>query len=200
MNTPGTSSADAGEDTLAPYVSIWTDGSCSGNPGPGGWAAIIRRENGEEKEISGAAPDTTNNRMELTAAIEGLKCLVGTRKVLVRSDSEIIVKGMTEWLPGWIERGWRNAKGTKIANADLWKALVEMASRHDVQWQWVRGHARDPMNERVDRLAVKARDRALASQPPKPMASVPKPSAIPFQMRRKREAPSVQSALLFEDL
>lgn len=126
-------------------VEIWTDGACLGNPGPGGWAAVLRL--GErEKELVGGEPETTNNRMELMAAISALEALKRPSKVRLVSDSEYVVKGITEWLPGWRAKGWK-----KVKNRDLWERLAEVAGRHEVTWEWVRGHSGDVMNERVDR-------------------------------------------------
>ena len=154
---PATPPDGDGNDTTA-AVNVWTDGSCSGNPGPGGWAAIVQREDGAERALTGHDAFTTNNRMELTAAIAALSVLLGRRKVIVRSDSKIVVQGMTEWLEGWRRKGWRKSNSKPVENRDLWERLAEVAERHDVAWEWVRGHAGDPMNHRVDRLAVAARD------------------------------------------
>jgi ribonuclease HI len=143
-------------------VVIYTDGACSGNPGPGGWAAILKHPaSGKVQTLTGGAPDTTNNRMELTAPIEGMRSLKSGRrwKVEVVSDSEYLVRGMTEWLPGWIARGWRRggkAKGQPVKNEDLWKALHELSGRLEVTFTHVRGHAGHPENEECDRLAVAA--------------------------------------------
>lgn len=137
-------------------VEIWTDGACLGNPGPGGWAAVLRL--GErEKELVGGEPETTNNRMELMAAISALEALKRPSKVRLVSDSEYVVKGITEWLPGWRAKGWK-----KVKNRDLWERLAEVAGRHEVTWEWVRGHSGDVMNERVDRLAVAEAERQKA--------------------------------------
>ena len=137
-----------------PKVTVYTDGSCQGNPGPGGWGAILRY-GGREREISGGEADTTNNRMELKAALEALRALTEPCQVTLFTDSEYLRKGITEWLPGWKRRNWRR-KGGKLANVDLWMKLDEEISRHEIQWRWVRGHAGHPMNERVDKLARKA--------------------------------------------
>lgn len=149
--------------TLAGPFEIWADGACSGNPGPGGWAAILRNPAGKEKEISGAAADTTNNQMELTAALEALKVLSKPSRVTMRCDSQYVVRGMTEWLPGWRARGWKKGDGKPVVNRELWEKLAAAEARHEVTWEWVRGHAGDTMNERVDRLAVQARVRYLGS-------------------------------------
>ena len=142
---------------LCPSVLIYTDGSCSGNPGPGGWAAILRREDGQEREISGHEPHTTNMRMELTAAVRALRLLGGTRVVTLRSDSSVLVEGMTEWVSRWQEGGWRKSGSSKpVENADLWRQLLAAAEPHEVTWEWVKGHAADALNLRADRLAVAA--------------------------------------------
>jgi len=135
-------------------VTIYTDGACSGNPGPGGWAALLRYGS-HEKEISGSESKSTSNRMELTAAVQALNALKSSCKVNLYTDSEYLRRGITEWLPGWRARNWRR-KGGKLANVDLWKALDAAIRRHDVQWHWVRGHAGNRYNERVDRLARQA--------------------------------------------
>jgi ribonuclease HI len=133
-------------------IDIWTDGACSGNPGPGGWGAVLKA--GEtEKEISGGEPATTNNRMELMAAIEALTALKKPSKVKLHTDSQYVMKGLTEWMPNWKRRNWRTADGKPVANVDLWKALEAAAARHTVEWKWVRGHDGDVMNERADALA-----------------------------------------------
>lgn len=133
-------------------VEIFADGACSGNPGPGGWGTILR-SGGHEKELSGFAPETTNNRMELTAAIAGLAALKRPCRVHLTTDSEYLKKGMTEWVAGWIRRGWMNSRKEPIANRDLWEQLVELSNRHQVEWCWVRGHAGHAENERCDALA-----------------------------------------------
>ncbi len=141
-------------------VEIWTDGGCRPNPGPGGWAAILRF-GGHLRELSGAEPDTTNNRMELTAAAEALEALKRPCKVALHTDSEYLRLGITQWHQGWVRRRWRNAKGDPVANYDLWQRVLAAASRHQVGWHWVRGHTGDPMNERADALATQARQKAL---------------------------------------
>ena len=133
-------------------VEIFADGACSGNPGPGGWGAILRC-GGQEKELAGFDPETTNNRMELTAAIAGLTALKRPCRVRLTTDSEYLKKGMTEWLPGWLRRGWKNAQRQPVANRDLWEQLLALSSRHQVEWRWVRGHAGHAENERCDALA-----------------------------------------------
>lgn len=138
-------------------VEIWTDGACLGNPGPGGWGAVLK-SGSREKELVGGEPLTTNNRMELMAAISALEALTRPSRVRLVSDSEYVIKGITEWLPGWRARGWK-----KVKNRDLWERLAEATSKHDVTWEWVRGHSGDTMNERVDRLAVAEAERQKTS-------------------------------------
>ncbi len=133
-------------------VAIFTDGACSGNPGPGGWAAILRYA-GVEKELSGFAPLTTNNRMELQAAIEGLEALKRPCRVRLLTDSRYLRDGITLWMPRWKARGWRTSAGTKVKNIDLWQRLEAAMSRHEVAWVWVRSHEGHPENERADALA-----------------------------------------------
>jgi ribonuclease HI len=136
------------------HVTIYTDGACEPNPGPGGWAALLLSGR-HEKELSGAEPKTTNNRMELTAAVQALKALSQAAQVDFYTDSEYLRRGITEWLPDWRRRGWRRKSG-KLANIDLWQALEEALEVHTVRWHWVRGHAGDRFNQRVDNLARKA--------------------------------------------
>ncbi len=145
-----------------PHVTIYTDGACRGNPGPGGWAALLRfalSQSGErgsrEKVLQGSEGETTNNRMELTAAIRALEALKDPCRVDIHTDSEYLKRGISEWLPTWRERNWRRKKG-KLANVDLWKALDRVIQDHDILWHWVRGHAGDRDNQRVDRLARRA--------------------------------------------
>ncbi|MDX2074598.1 MAG: ribonuclease HI [Alphaproteobacteria bacterium] len=137
------------------HVDIFTDGACSGNPGPGGWGAVLRYGK-TEKEISGGEADTTNNRMEMTAVIEALRSLKTPCIANITTDSKYVIQGMTEWLPGWKARGWKTADKKPVKNVDLWQALEEEVSRHDVRWNWVRGHDGHPENERADALAVGA--------------------------------------------
>ena len=137
--------------TLSP-VTIHTDGACSGNPGPGGWGAILQF-NGTEKEIFGGEPLTTNNRMELMAAIMALESLKRPCPVILYTDSQYVRQGITEWIHGWKKRQWRKADGKPVINADLWLRLETANKAHKVDWRWVRGHAGDPMNERADALA-----------------------------------------------
>lgn len=142
----------AGSGTL---VEIFCDGACSGNPGPGGYGAILRY-NSHEKEISGAAPLTTNNRMELTAAIEALKLLTRPCRVVITTDSQYLVKGITEWIHSWLRKGWQNSKKEPVINRDLWEELLRLTRQHAITWQWVRGHAGHSENERCDCLARQA--------------------------------------------
>ena len=133
-------------------VEIWTDGACSGNPGPGGWGAILKL--GErEKEISGGEPLTTNNRMELLAAISALETLTRGCEIDLHTDSQYLRQGVTSWIHGWKRNGWRTADKKPVKNEDLWRRLDEAAQRHDVAWRWVKGHAGEAMNERADELA-----------------------------------------------
>lgn len=141
-------------------VEIFTDGACRGNPGPGGWAALLRY-GGQEQELSGAERDTTNNRMELTAAIRALEALKRPCDVCVTTDSEYVRNGITTWLPQWKRRNWKTADRKPVKNVDLWQELERLAAMHDVSWHWVRGHSGHEENERVDRLAVAAIDRLL---------------------------------------
>lgn len=143
-----------------PIVEIFTDGSCEGNPGPGGWAALIRLH-GKEQELSGSERESTNNRMELTAALKALRSLKQNSHVRLYTDSQYLRRGITEWLPGWEKRGWKR-KGGELANVDLWQALANEIRRHKIEWHWVRGHVGHVENDRVDRLARKA---MLRSQP-----------------------------------
>jgi ribonuclease HI len=147
-----------------PHVLLYTDGACSGNPGPGGWAFVLKHPStGKEMERSGAELDTTNNRMELMAAIEGLKALKAKSIVELYSDSKYVLDGLKEWLPGWKAKGWKTAGKKPVKNVDLWKELDALASGHEVKFHWIRGHNEHPENERCDQLAVAARE-ALVSQ------------------------------------
>ncbi|MDO9067978.1 MAG: ribonuclease HI [Deltaproteobacteria bacterium] len=136
----------------AQNVEIFCDGACSGNPGPGGYGAILRY-GGHEKEIRGGALETTNNRMELSAAIEALRLLKRPCSVTVTTDSQYLIKGITEWITGWQRNGWRNSKKEPVLNRDLWEQLLIVTQKHQVEWIWVRGHAGHPENERCDQLA-----------------------------------------------
>ncbi|HLO78926.1 MAG TPA: ribonuclease HI [Magnetospirillum sp.] len=140
-------------------VQLYTDGACSGNPGPGGWGCILRFK-GVEKELYGGENPTTNNRMEMMAVVAGLNALTRPCTVEVYTDSEYVKKGMTEWLRGWKARGWKTADKKPVKNDDLWKTLDEAASRHRVSWHWVRGHAGHPENERADELARRGAQEA----------------------------------------
>lgn len=134
------------------HVEIFVDGACSGNPGPGGWAAITRTSKGE-RERAGGAVDTTNNRMELTAAIIALEKLKRRRRVTLYSDSRYVIDGATKWCDQWRKNGWRTAAKTCVKNVDLWERLDAVNRRHRIEWRWVRGHSGHPENERVDQLA-----------------------------------------------
>lgn len=138
-------------------VDIYTDGACSGNPGPGGWGALLRID-GKEKELSGYAPATTNNRMEMMAVIEALRALKRPVAVRVHTDSQYVQKGISEWIHGWKKRGWQTADRKPVKNADLWQALDAATIGHKIEWLWVRGHAGHVENERVDALARRAID------------------------------------------
>ncbi|MFC4335060.1 ribonuclease HI [Salininema proteolyticum] len=140
-------------------VVIYTDGACSGNPGPGGWGAFLSYK-GVEKDLYGAEEETTNNRMELTAAIEALEALTRPMTVHLYTDSSYVRGGITSWIAGWKRNGWKTSKKTPVKNEDLWRRLDEAAAKHDIEWHWVKGHAGDPGNERADSLAVKGRDEA----------------------------------------
>ncbi|MDD2542449.1 MAG: ribonuclease HI [Desulfuromonadaceae bacterium] len=133
-------------------MEIFCDGACSGNPGPGGYGAILHYS-GHVKELKGGAINTTNNRMEMTAAIEALRQLTRPCQVLITTDSQYLVKGMTEWIAGWQRKGWRNSKNEPVVNQDLWEQLLTVTKPHSVQWKWVRGHAGHVENERCDQLA-----------------------------------------------
>ncbi len=139
-------------------VRIWTDGACRGNPGPGGWGVVLRY-NAHERELSGAEANTTNNRMELMAAIRALEALRRPCQVVITTDSEYVRRGITEWLPRWQANGWKTAAKKPVKNADLWKELAEACVPHSIKWRWVRGHSGHPENERADRLATQAADR-----------------------------------------
>ena len=139
------------------HVEMFTDGACSGNPGPGGWGVVLRSKN-TEKELSGAEKDTTNNRMEMMAVIAGLEALKRACRVTITTDSQYVMKGMTEWLPGWKARNWRTASKQPVKKADLWQRLEKAINPHKVEWQWVRGHNGHAENERADQLAVAARE------------------------------------------
>ena len=136
-------------------LEIFTDGACKGNPGPGGWGAVIRYGK-HEKEISGGDTDTTNNRMELSATIQALKILIEPCEVKLHTDSRYVIDGITKWIHGWQRNGWKNASKQPVSNIDLWHDLIEATARHQVEWIWVKGHNGHPENERADRLASDA--------------------------------------------
>ncbi len=140
-------------------VEIATDGACKGNPGPGGWGVLLRMktESGhKERELYGYEAQTTNNRMEIRAAIEGLNALKRPCKVILTTDSVYVRDGITKWVHGWVRNGWKTAARKPVKNADLWRGLLDAANRHEIDWRWVKGHAGDPDNERADALANRA--------------------------------------------
>lgn len=144
-------------------IEIFTDGACKGNPGPGGWGVLLRL--GEhQKTLYGGELQTTNNRMELTAAIEGLAALKKPAKVILTTDSEYVMKGIREWLPNWKKRGWKTAAKQPVKNADLWQKLDALASLHEIEWRWVRGHSGHPENELADELANLGVAKVLAEK------------------------------------
>jgi len=145
-------------DTSENIVEIWTDGGCRPNPGPGGWAAILKYK-GTIRELSGAEADTTNNRMELTAAAEALTALSRPCKVVLHTDSQYLKDGITRWHTGWVRKNWRTAAGDPVKNMDLWRRILDAAKAHEIEWLWVRGHSGNPMNERADVLATEAREK-----------------------------------------
>ena len=144
---------------MTPGVVIYTDGACSGNPGPGGWGAVLTFGD-REKEICGGEPDTTHNRMEMMAAIQALELLTKPCKVELHTDSQYLRNGVTQWIHGWKARGWKTADKKPVKNEDLWKRLDAARARHEVDWRWVKGHAGDVMNERADGLARKGLEEA----------------------------------------
>ncbi|GJQ29908.1 MAG: ribonuclease H [Phycisphaerae bacterium] len=146
-----------------PHVELYTDGACSGNPGPGGWAYILRHPaSAAEKEASGGERETTNNRMELMAVIQGLRALTRPSRVELYSDSQYVLNGLKEWLAAWKKRGWKTADKKPVKNQDLWEVLDALTSRHEVRFHWIRGHNEHPENERCDELAVAAARAAAA--------------------------------------
>ena len=144
-------------------VKIFTDGACRGNPGPGGWGALLQF-NGNEKELRGAEEQTTNNRMELTAAIMGLEALKRPCNIVLTTDSQYVKNGITVWLPDWKQRDWKTANKKPVKNVDLWQRLDEAVSQHDIRWEWVKGHSGHVENDRVDQLANLAIDEMLAGR------------------------------------
>ena len=143
-------------------VEIFTDGACRDNPGPGGWAAVLRYGD-HEKDLSGFDPHTTNNRMELTAVLEALKALRRPSKATITTDSQYVKNGITQWIHTWKRNGWQTSAKKPVKNVDLWKSLDEQAAPHNIRWQWVRGHVGHPENERCDELARKAIEKGLKS-------------------------------------
>lgn len=146
-----------------PHVELFTDGACSGNPGPGGWGYLLRHPvSGSVRERSGAERDTTNNRMELMAVIEGLSALERPSVVDLTSDSQYVLKGLESWMAGWKKRGWKTADKKPVKNRDLWERLDKLMQDHDIRFHWIRGHKGHPENERCDKLAVQAREALVA--------------------------------------
>ena len=140
-------------------VELFTDGACKGNPGPGGWGALLRMGS-HEKELSGSEADTTNNRMEMTAVIKGLSALIEPCEVALYTDSKYVIDGITKWVDGWQKRGWKTAAKKPVLNEDLWRQLIELTARHEISWNWVKGHSGHPENERVDQLASERAEQA----------------------------------------
>lgn len=148
---------------MSKIVEIFVDGACRGNPGPGGWGALLRYD-GHEKTLSGAENHTTNNRMELTAAIRAVSAVTRSCQISVTTDSEYVRKGITEWLPKWKRSGWKTSNKQPVKNADLWQQLDAVVATHEIKWHWVKGHSGHPENEFVDELANKAIDKMLQNQ------------------------------------
>jgi ribonuclease HI len=140
------------QGSMKEIIHIWTDGACLGNPGPGGWGALMRWK-GEERELSGGEPDTTNNRMELMAAIQALEALKRPSTVVLTTDSQYVRKGITEWMVNWKKNGWKTSAKKPVKNAELWRRLDKAVGEHQIQWDWVKGHSGHPENERADELA-----------------------------------------------
>jgi ribonuclease HI len=157
--------------SLKPQAIIHTDGACSGNPGRGGWAAIVR-DGSHEEVLQGGSSLTTNNRMELRAAINGLYALERSCQVIIYTDSQYVRRGITEWLPNWIRNDWRTSRKGRVKNQDLWRALVQAQRPHDVDWRWVKAHFGDALNQRADALAVEARD-TIGRRAPKDLENRP---------------------------
>lgn len=145
---------------MSEVVEVFTDGACRGNPGPGGWGAILRYK-GKEKELYGGEAETTNNRMELTAAIRALESLNRSCSVVLTTDSQYVRQGITEWIHGWKKRGWKNSAKKPVKNDDLWRRLDELAAHHQVEWHWVKGHSGHDENERADELANRGIDELV---------------------------------------
>lgn len=152
-----------GNDDAMTKVDIFTDGACKGNPGPGGWAALLRMGK-HEKELSGSEADTTNNRMEMMAVLRALRALTRPCEINLHSDSRYVIDGMTKWIHGWQKKGWINSSKKPVRNADLWHDLIEAAAPHRITWIWVKGHDGHVENERVDKLASAAAEQALAAR------------------------------------
>ena len=150
---------------MTPGVVIYTDGACSGNPGPGGWGAVLLYGT-HERDLWGGERQSTNNRMELTAAIKALEALTRPCRIELHTDSQYVRQGITEWMPGWKARGWRTADKKPVKNDDLWKALDAARARHEVTWKWVKGHAGHPLNERADALARRGCEEAKGRKTP----------------------------------
>ena len=146
----------------APSVYLYTDGACKGNPGPGGWGVLMRYGR-HEKELFGGEAQTTNNRMELSAVIEGLAALTRPCRVVICTDSQYVKNGMEKWIHGWKRNGWETAAKQPVKNAELWQRLDELAAQHQIEWQWVRGHTGHPENERADELANRGAAQAAAA-------------------------------------
>jgi ribonuclease HI len=143
---------------------VFTDGACSGNPGPGGWGAVVRYPDGREQDLSGFEPATTNNRMELTAVLQALSCVPNDSEATVVTDSEYVLKGATQWLDGWKRKGWKTSTKSDVLNRDLWECIDAERERVHLTWQWVRGHNGHAENERADKLAVGAIKAAFAAR------------------------------------
>jgi ribonuclease HI len=153
-------------ETADGVVDIYTDGACSGNPGPGGWGAVLYYQDRKKELFGSQPPPTTNNRMELTAAIEALESLTRPANVRLHTDSTYLRDGITKWLPGWERNGWKTSARQPVKNADLWRRLQTAVQRHDVEWRWVKGHAGDVGNELADALANRGMAAAIHGQPP----------------------------------